>query len=474
MDKRLSLDTPSQARVIPHSSPDVQYAFDHDTVAPAPLFAGKVMPQRLSQTFSTLAASASEPIGLGINERPISEYDSAPEINTAVRVSRVPLGERSTQKIVSKPPPVTREPWRGASGYSEQMTPIEATPAALSTVNSNSPSKSYFPRPPISLTSGSPDATDRTVETMANIAPASIPQNSTLGVPELRTWRSASTGQQLPLIQVDTPPVIAAKKAHNSPKSITRYNWGSKAVDRPPGTPESTISSGTWPSSRLSETHSNPTMRESALAQSAMLRTAAKAPTLAPIPQVPQASILDRKRPVPRPRDHIVEETAAATRAKSEALSQEITPPVSEAGEMPMDVTTDGLLDTPRAGTPHSFAPTMDDRSGSPASIHIPKLRAREPPRDRAAVLQTELDNLTSRRRTLERLIRNITEYAPVNPLIRDLATRREEGERVRAVERELAETRRREHDVGLKLVKAWQRREHEGPAQFWVRRVTK
>jgi len=39
-------------------------------------------------------------------------------------------------------------------------------------------------------------------------------------------------------------------------------------------------------------------------------------------------------------------------------------------------------------------------------------------------------------------------------------------------VERELAETRRREHDVGLKLVRAWQKRDFDDGKQFFVRRV--
>jgi len=58
--------------------------------------------------------------------------------------------------------------------------------------------------------------------------------------------------------------------------------------------------------------------------------------------------------------------------------------------------------------------------------------------------------------------------------MIRDLATRREEAERLKLVERELAETRRREHEVGLNLVKAWQKRGYTDGEQFWVRRVTK
>jgi len=172
-----------------------------------------------------------------------------------------------------------------------------------------------------------------------------------------------------------------------------------------------------------------------------------------------------------------VEETAADSRAKAEAASRDITPPPSEPGDIlattgaPEPLDPDGAQ-TPRAHSSLSKSPSDETRTLSPASIHMPKLRSREPPRDRTAVLQIELDNLTSRRRTLERLIRNITDFAPANPLVRDLATRREDADRVRAVERELAETRRREHDVGLRLVRAWQKRDFDDGKQFFVRRV--
>lgn len=433
------------------------------------MFAGKPLPQRLSQTFETLASTFPEaPIGLGISERPISEYDSAPEINTAVRASRVPLGERTMQTNISKPAaPALREPWRGASGITEQLTPITDTQTPAVTKVSPEKSGYFHPRRVESLTSTEPDASDRTIETPDLVARLQAHKlgNPGLAVPEIRTWRSASTGN--PEIHIETLPSIVQKKEHNSPKSVTRWNWAAKgAVDRPPGTPESTLSSsGTWPHSRLSEVRSNPTMREVAAAQ-AISRSGAKPATLAPIAQ---SSILNRKRPIPRDRD-IPEKPEAEKRAEAEARLHEMTPPQSEVG--------DTLLEESGVETPRGVANPQDEftRENSPAppSIHIPKLRNRSPPRDRAVVLQTELDNITSRRRTLERLIRNITEFAPRNPMIRDLATRREEAERLKLVERELAETRRREHEVGLNLVKAWQKRGYTDGEQFWVRRVTK
>lgn len=472
VEGRASSDSPSNTRIITHTQPEVQYSFRAAKDAPLPLFAGKPLPQRLSQTFETLASSFPEaPIGLGISERPISEYDSAPEISTAVRASRVPLGERTMQTTIPKiAVPVTREPWRGASGMTEQLTPISdaQTPANPARI---SPEKgSYFhPRRVESLTSTEPDASDRTIETpdlVARLQAHKLGNQGGLAVPEIRTWRSASTGN--PEIHIETLPSIVQKKEHNSPKSVTRWNWAAKgAVDRPPGTPESTLSSsGTWPHSRLSEIRSNPTMREVAAAQATAAKSGAKPSKLAPIPQSP---ILNRKRPIPRDRD-VPEKTAAEARAEAEARMREMTPPQSDAGDASLE-TSD--VETPRA-LPYAQDNYTRDNSPAPPSIHIPKLRNRSPPRDRAAVLQTELDNITSRRRTLERLIRNITEFAPRNPMIRDLATRREEAERLKLVERELAETRRREHDVGLKLVKAWQKRGFTDGEQFWVRRVTK
>lgn len=67
---------------------------------------------------------------------------------------------------------------------------------------------------------------------------------------------------------------------------------------------------------------------------------------------------------------------------------------------------------------------------------------------------------------------------APPNPLITDFRRMRLVEKRKKDFEDELAEIRREEHDIGLKLHRAWRKRERADPngseSAIWIRRVTR
>ena len=75
------------------------------------------------------------------------------------------------------------------------------------------------------------------------------------------------------------------------------------------------------------------------------------------------------------------------------------------------------------------------------------------------------------------RLLNDLNTAAPPNPLVTDFRRARLVEARKRGFEDELSEIRREEHDVGLKLHRAWKKREREDPgaagSAIWVRRVT-
>jgi hypothetical protein len=76
----------------------------------------------------------------------------------------------------------------------------------------------------------------------------------------------------------------------------------------------------------------------------------------------------------------------------------------------------------------------------------------------------------------VNRLLGDLNGTQPQNPLVTDLAKRRETEKRRKEFEDELAEIGREEHDVGLRLHRAWKRREREDGAAgttLWIRRVT-
>lgn len=87
------------------------------------------------------------------------------------------------------------------------------------------------------------------------------------------------------------------------------------------------------------------------------------------------------------------------------------------------------------------------------------------------------MDDLRLRRSNVGRLLRDLNEHAPANPLVTDFRKMRERERRIREFEDELADIAREEHDTGLKLHRAWRKREREDPmgmeSALWVRRVT-
>lgn len=87
------------------------------------------------------------------------------------------------------------------------------------------------------------------------------------------------------------------------------------------------------------------------------------------------------------------------------------------------------------------------------------------------------MEDLRIRRSNVHRLLKDLYNAAPPNPLITDFRRMRLVDKRKKDFEDELAEIKREEHDIGLKLHRAWRKREKADPGSesaFWVRRVTR
>ena len=141
-------------------------------------------------------------------------------------------------------------------------------------------------------------------------------------------------------------------------------------------------------------------------------------------------------------------------------------------------------ISTPTTRKPvPSQQPQPDPTTPGPSprfSIASSKALPRPPPElesvDHVSSLEAQLDDLRLRRRNVNRLLGDLNGTQPQNPLVTDLAKRRETEKRRKEFEDELAEIGREEHDVGLRLHRAWKRREREDGAAgttLWIRRVT-
>ncbi|KAE8855820.1 hypothetical protein PTNB29_08659 [Pyrenophora teres f. teres] len=96
---------------------------------------------------------------------------------------------------------------------------------------------------------------------------------------------------------------------------------------------------------------------------------------------------------------------------------------------------------------------------------------------DHIQLLESQQDDLRIRRNNVYRLLNDVNNAAPPNPLLTDFKKARLADQRKKAFELELDQIRQEEHDVGLKLHRAWKKREREDPhsagSALWVRRVT-
>ncbi|KAI9851032.1 MAG: hypothetical protein M1838_004643 [Thelocarpon superellum] len=156
--------------------------------------------------------------------------------------------------------------------------------------------------------------------------------------------------------------------------------------------------------------------------------------------RTPPYGVLDRPRPVPGPNSP--ERKSLARKAVPAR-----TPTTSKA--------------TPRKVTPASPNKSLPQSPPEAESV------------DLITSLQAQLDSLHNRRRNLERIIKELTNLLPNTA---GTPSAWELDRRADTCRSELAEVAVQEHDLGIKLHRAWRRRDAEEnsgePTGLWVRRV--
>ena len=109
----------------------------------------------------------------------------------------------------------------------------------------------------------------------------------------------------------------------------------------------------------------------------------------------------------------------------------------------------------------------------------LPQTPAEAESLDLVSSLNAQLENLAHRRRQIERSIKQMTEMMPTDNLTLTVEVRRKrevEKEKIEKLKEEEADVRRLEHELGLKLHRAYKRRDKDAEYELtglWVRRVT-
>ena len=112
-------------------------------------------------------------------------------------------------------------------------------------------------------------------------------------------------------------------------------------------------------------------------------------------------------------------------------------------------------------------------------SKNLPQSPAEASSNDLISSLQAQIDNLQHRRKNIAKSIRQMTELMPQDRLTvtQEVRAKREmEKLKVEGLREEEADIRKEEHELGLKLHRAYKRKDKDAvyePTTLWVRRVT-
>lgn len=178
-------------------------------------------------------------------------------------------------------------------------------------------------------------------------------------------------------------------------------------------------------------------------------------------------SVLDRKRPVVSGYEGSIRSQASLEPIKINMDSSYYTntlPKTRPAGLSPI---------------PHGNHSTLSVVSVSSVDKLLPLPPPEQSAKDRVTMLNAQIESLGNRRMNIDQAIKQMTQLMPTDHILASEAVirkRESEKRKVEALKTELAEVRREEYELGLKLHRAYKRMDRNAeyePTTLWVRRVT-
>ncbi|KAL6711179.1 hypothetical protein ACN47E_005710 [Coniothyrium glycines] len=279
-------------------------------------------------------------------------------------------------------------------------------------------------------------------------SPTTPTNRNPLPVPEAPKQSEVAAAELHPAIRSTTPPYHTAdgkvvgqtpekdKQAPTSRFSWTTYNSGTTYQHSPPPSPPTLLAAAT------------PVVRQRVVTE----------------PISAASSILSRRRPVPQA-DRVPEALHPIRKS-------------TPTNESPATTTTARIPRTMLTRSPVSpYAASIFSTASTSTTKALPVPPTSLSAHDHVSLLESQMDDLRIRRSNVYRLLSDLNNAAPPNPLLTDYKTARVVEQRKKVFEEELCEIKREEHEVGMKLHRAWKKREREDPnaagSALWVRRVT-
>lgn len=130
---------------------------------------------------------------------------------------------------------------------------------------------------------------------------------------------------------------------------------------------------------------------------------------------------------------------------------------------------------------PSAATPGKPTRKPTPSqadnSKDLPQCPPEQQAQNRIEMLEARRDTLARRRANINTIIHELTQVIQPSSVAYDMAARDEVKKTVACLNNELADIKREEHEIGMKLFRAWKKRDEQdmygGETGLWVKRVT-
>lgn len=333
-----------------------------------------------------------------------------------------------------EPPPSSREPWKGASGRTPLVAPIKTKLGAKArniydSVAHSDHGRRQDPRYPVRGSSMSQDL-GRAPETVRN-----------------QQQKTESTDNSATPTQTSLAETLSGPPEPPSPTTSSRY-------------------------SRYTEPRTPPPKLDT--------RVNAENPSRSPKSEF--ASGLAALNVSDHPSSRFSVTTYATTEA-GHSPRQSVDYSASEHPLPPLPASVTGKGGS--FGTPDSLmkstlrkpAPSASPTTESPNSKAMNALSPQAQAQSRIEAFETRRAELARRKANIESMLYELTQTIQPSSTTYDLATRGEVKKAVASLKSELDDITREDHEIGVKLIRAWKRLElsesYEGSTSLWVKRVT-
>lgn len=353
----------------------------------------------------------------------------------------------------------TRPPWKGASGRHAIVDPVADKPGQPIPIPRRSSKRIVSPA--TSPSNATPSGV-RMVPAESETTPASKREspNTDDHLPYKMSGKTPSTSHESPTpltfkrsglpSPISPGNEVAGESAERGRSRVIMDSAHADSANR-----------RVIPRKSIDTTHSTHSSHDHPISRFSWTTYNTDSPPPSPPPPVPKVnlsaaptnsnSIMNRTRPIA---------------SRSNYPSPSPPPPNISSSRKPVATPT---FDQPRHSPTSSIAPSTNSKA-------LPRTPQQSSASDLIESLNAQLDDLFTQRSNVQKVIRDLLETQPQNPLVSDFRARKEADKKLQGLKDDLAEITRQEHEVGLRLHRAYKKRERmEGamPTALWIRRVT-